>query len=128
MQDQISSAPCLKDCCSGRASCHIETPDLAIFGTPCNPFSVHRHTRRNPGNVEGHRLYDVTFTDAVEWLVRFEPVTVVMEQVEGFGAPLSCDDLSETPLNRLLDCILVLLVYVCGQSGGGGGGGFETAP
>ena len=96
MEDQVGGVACLKHCGHG---CKIATPDLGVFGTPCNPFSFQRTSRSKAGNVESHRLYDVTFADS-DWLVKFEPPTVIMEQAEGFAAPLSCDD-PETPLEKL---------------------------
>ena len=104
MEDQVQGCPCLHH--AGGRGCELSKPDLAIFGTPCNPFSGYRKQWRvKPGNVENHKLYDITFTSALAWLEHFCPPTCVLEQVEGFTSPLSCD-VSETPFDRLLACLL----------------------
>ena len=73
--------------------------DLGVLGTPCNPFSKYRRDRFRPGSVESHAQMPLTMEKALEWLLLFQPATAVLEQVEGFLAPLSCDE-DGTPFDR----------------------------
>ena len=122
MEDQVQGCSCLHH--AGGRGCELSKPDLGILGTPCNPFSGYRKQWRvKPGTVENHKLYDVTFSSALEWLEHFHPPTCVLEQVEGFTSPLSCD-VSETPFDRLLACllrshkVLFLTGYSCARVAG----------
>ncbi|CAE7612088.1 unnamed protein product [Symbiodinium necroappetens] len=96
MEDQMSGHGCLLH--SGQ-QCHVEQPDLGVLGTPCNPFSRYRHDRYHAGSVMSHSQLPLTMERALEWLLLFQPATVVLEQVEGFMAPLSCDE-DGTPFDR----------------------------
>ena len=100
MEDQMSGHGCLLH--SGQ-QCHVEQPDLGVLGTPCNPFSRYRHDRYHAGSVMSHSQLPLTMESALEWLLLFQPATVVLEQVEGFMAPLSCDE-DGTPFDRQAVC------------------------
>lgn len=39
------------------------------------------------GHVKNHRDFKTTFQDCFDWIGKFLPVTLVMEQVEGFDKP-----------------------------------------
>ena len=87
MDDQTRGTGCVHSKASGCAgfmpNFHVESPDLGITGTPCQPFSRQRVKRSAPGSVAGHKAYDTTFTDLVCWLHSFEPKVAIVEQVEG---------------------------------------------
>jgi hypothetical protein len=73
--------------------------NVAVFGTPCPPFSTQRAKRRVDGSVQAHAAYLTTFEDSISWLSKFEPITACMEQVLGFDMAVSTSD-SSTPMNR----------------------------
>ena len=51
------------------------------------------------GHVKQHRDYKTTFSDALAWINEFLPVTLVMEQVEGFDRPETARA-DTTPMQR----------------------------
>lgn len=74
--------------------------DLAIMGTPCDPFSEQRAKRYHDGTVRHHPLYDVTFKDAMHLLTsRNSPNAVILEQVLGFNKGETRTD-DSTPMTR----------------------------
>ena len=62
MREQIEGAPCIYHRKLG--GCPLQACDLAVFGTPCPPFSEMRVGRYKPGTVANHPLAQVTFRDA----------------------------------------------------------------
>ena len=77
----------------------MEVCDLAVFGTPCNPFSGMRVKRYRDGSVAHHPLADVTFRDAHRMLVFGQHKSLLMEQVAGFDKPLKAGD-DTTPMRQ----------------------------
>ena len=63
MLEQTRGQPCIFHKDLG-GCCEMEVCDLAVFGTPCNPFSDMRVKRYRDGSVVQHPLADVTFRDA----------------------------------------------------------------
>ncbi|CAE7719169.1 GIP [Symbiodinium sp. CCMP2592] len=60
------------------ATTKLERGSINALGLPANILGISE-------TDESYRRFIAVNHDAVEWLVRFEPVTVIMEQVEGFG-------------------------------------------
>ncbi|CAK9013183.1 Uncharacterized protein SCF082_LOCUS11820 [Durusdinium trenchii] len=77
----------------------MEDPDMAIIGTPCQPFSKQRTKRSVEGSVRGHSKFDTTFVDLIAWLATFEPKCGCCEQVEGLDRPESASN-KTTPMER----------------------------
>ena len=75
-------------------------PHLAVFGSPCNPFSRQRVKRFQDG-AQKHKMFETTFLDLRQWLEEFNPPTAVMEQVLGFDMRIQSDD-ARTPLSMFL--------------------------
>lgn len=73
--------------------------DVAVCGTPCQPFSMQRTKRTLPGSVKNHGKFSTTMDDLVTWLEHYQPKTAVAEQVEGLGVAESTDE-KTTPLQR----------------------------
>lgn len=97
--EQNRNCPCLLH--AGSNGCwkpqHI---DLAVMGTPCDPFSEQRCKRYQDGTVKQHHLYKVTFEDALNLLTsKDSPNAVILEQVLGFAEPESQSE-STSPLDR----------------------------
>lgn len=99
MKDQVDSAACLlhRDSCD---SCRLTPCDLAIFGTPCPPFSEQRTKRYRSGSVKEHPLTRVTMEDARDMIVLGGHKAVVMEQVQGFDRAEVAGDAEFTPMRR----------------------------
>ena len=100
MLDQTEERPCLHH--PEPLQCKLEACDLAVFGTPCNPFSDQRVKRYRDNSVSRHPLAEVTFRDATSMIVRGDHKCVVMEQVLGFDKREqlgSCAE-SQTPMRR----------------------------
>ena len=76
------------------------TQQLAVFGTPCDPFSKMRCERFSDG-ASAHASFNTSFEDLKSWLTRFNPGTCVMEQAEGFACALQ-SGCSEMPLDVFL--------------------------
>ena len=101
LDDQLNGRDCLIH--PGRL-CNpegMECPDLAVTGTPCQPFSRQRVKRSAPGSVAGHKAYDTTFKDLIAWLHAHEPKVAVVEQVEGMDLRESAT-CPTSPLDQLL--------------------------
>ena len=77
------------------------SPRVAVFGTPCPPFSKMRTKRFTTGSQE-HQMYAVTFQEWFDWALQMEPITGIGEQVLGFASRESPDDTS-SPLERRVD-------------------------
>ena len=88
LEDQLESDDCML------------TPHVAVWGTPCDPFSRQRCKRFSDGAM-AHVGFDTTFSELKRWLEVFNPAAGVMEQVEGFSMPLHTGT-SVTPLSMLL--------------------------
>ena len=88
MDDQTRGTGCVHSKASGSAgfmpNFHVESPDLGITGTPCQPFSRQRVKRSAPGSVAGHKAYETTFTDLVCWLHSFEPKVAIVSRWRGW--------------------------------------------
>ena len=98
MSDQTVGAGCLlhpksEECNLGQGH------SLAVFGTPCPPFSTMRTKRFQEGSVKSHQLHDVTFKESVQWLQSFRPAAAILEQVAGFDKPEVAGG-HHTPLHR----------------------------
>lgn len=76
-------------------------PDLAITGSPCNPFSTQRSKRFVDGNVSSHISFNITMQGVVNFYKVVLPKVGITEQVEGFDKPMSTTD-STTPLELFL--------------------------
>ena len=105
LQEQSCGAACLLhrvsgDSFSGCACGPDQPPQLAVLGTPCDPYSRQRPKRFISGSVKTHKDYGTTFSDTYDFLRQHEPKICVMEQVPGFNMPFSSDD-DETPKDRL---------------------------
>ena len=74
--------------------------NLAVTGSPCNPFSTYR-TKRFADGAAVHSMYKTTSEDVVSFYRRFEPHCGITEQVKGFGMPTSEND-QQTPMAKLL--------------------------
>ncbi len=97
LKDQILGQKCLKQ---HSGPCHLlEDPQLLVIGSPCNPFSRQNTTRFKPDAVEQHSLSSITFEEVFESMLTFQPVSMLMEQSEGFGLPFD-KNTQETPLER----------------------------
>jgi site-specific DNA-cytosine methylase len=123
MSEQTAGAPCQlhgdADSCDPKAGFRDGHVQLAVFGTPCPPFSNQRCKRNVAGSVKSHRDYNITFQDTILWMQEFEPGTAAMEQVLGFaGAESSLDN--STPLARLMlaasmsliDVVLIAVIFM----------------
>ena len=111
VEDQIRGKPCR--CHPQSEGCNIAQKGqikLAVLGTPCPPFSKQRPKRFQDGTVKSHSHYSVTFSSAVDFLARFEPMVGLMEQVDGFDLPFSTTD-SETPKMRLVCFVLLICMH-----------------
>ena len=73
--------------------------DVAVTGSPCNPFSVQRARRFCTGDVKSHASFDLTDDVLIKFYVAFEPKFGVSEQVLGFDLPLSTTE-KTTPYRR----------------------------
>ena len=82
LRSTMHDQPCLHQ--PGALQCKLEACDLAVFGTPCNPFSDQRVKSYWDNSVARHPLAEVTFRDATSMIVRGDHKCVVMEQVLGF--------------------------------------------
>ena len=89
LEDQIADAPD-----------EVGTYDIAVIGTPCQPFSRQRVKRSVEGSVKAHAKYSTTFGGFTDWLQAYEPKCGCAEQVEGLGIPESTME-RVTPLDRL---------------------------
>ena len=105
--DQNDEKPCLLH--GKAASCRKGSQiDVAIFGTPCDPFSEQRNKRYADGSVCQHPLFEVTFTDAFNLLTGAQsPNACVLEQVLGFNERESRTR-EETPMERPGARILII--------------------
>ena len=86
MMQQVDGEKCLlhaKTSCG----CSLQSCDLCIFGTPCNPFSEMGTKRYRDGSIAQHVLAPVTFRDAKNMIVSGNHKAIVMEQVAGFDKP-----------------------------------------
>ena len=97
MADQICGEGCLKHV--GRCGNRQSSPRLAVFGTPCDPFSKQRSKRWCDGSVKSHGDFATTFQDVYKLLEMEEPLIIIMEQVDGFDMPFSSTD-KQTPRER----------------------------
>ena len=104
MQEQVEGAPCIYHRKLG--GCPLQSCDLAIFGTPCPPFSEMRVNRYKPGMVANHPLAQVTFRDAHNMLVHGGHRCVVMEQVAGFNKPESAGETASPQMRPGLHLIV----------------------
>lgn len=77
------------------------TPHLAVWGTPCDPFSRQNAKKRFCCGATAHSKFDTTFLELKEWLQIHNPGTGVMEQVQGFDMPTSPGN-PTSPLAALL--------------------------
>ena len=104
MEDQHRARPCTlhkhAESCDPCASLPGGCPQLAVFGTPCPPFSRQRTKRFAENSVREHQAFAVTFEDTFKWLQKFEPITALMEQVKGFNARESAGSTGPTPYER----------------------------
>lgn len=102
MADQICGEGCLKHVGSGRRCGNQgqrQSPRLAVFGTPCDPFSKQRSKRWCDGSVKAHGDFATTFQDVYQLLEAEEPLITIMEQVDGFDMPFSSTD-RQSPRER----------------------------
>lgn len=76
-------------------------PHLAVWGTPCDPFSRQNAKKRFCCGATAHVKYDTTFSELRDWLQAHNPGTGVMEQVHGFDMPTSPTN-PTSPLAMLL--------------------------
>ena len=98
MGEQVEGSPCLFHPCG--LHCAQDDLDLWVMGTPCPPFSDQNPSRNKKLSVESHKLYPVTFTDALNAL-KLGHRAYIMEQVMGFDKPYD-PSTEETPLQRFL--------------------------
>lgn len=101
MDEQAEGFPCQLHPAAG--ACfpgESQSPQIAVFGTPCPPFSRQRAKRFVKNSVEDHSAFSVTFTDTYKWLLVYQPVTAIMEQVLGFDCKDSVDSEGPTPYAR----------------------------
>ena len=97
LKDQILGQKCLKQ---HSGPCHVLVdPQLLVIGSPCNPFSRQNTSRFKPDAVEQHSLSAITFEEVFQAMKTFQPLTMLMEQSEGFGLPFD-KNTEETPLSR----------------------------
>ena len=97
MQDQVTDCPCTLH--PEASACFVDhSPSLAVYGTPCKPYSVLRAKRFVNGSRK-HVSYDVTFSDSFDWLQKHTPLVAIMEQVMGFVSPES-QSVEESPMDR----------------------------
>ena len=100
MESQAFDCSCLlheKATTCGADTCGAA--DLAVVGTPCQPYSRQRVKRSEDGSVRAHKKYDATFKEFLDLLQSYEPKACVGEQVEGFTSPESAAD-PTTPFER----------------------------
>ena len=93
----------LKDmpCTLHDAGCAVPVDiNLAVTGSPCNPFSTYRTKRFSDGAVS-HSMYKTTSEDVVTFYTKYEPHCGITEQVKGFGMATSSSD-RETPMQKPL--------------------------
>lgn len=90
MEDQTKGRNCCK-LHNGSTVCDPcpYTPDLALVGSPCHPFSTQRGNRFVQGSVAAHSECKVAMQEMIEWLHVFEPRIAILEQVLGFDMPES---------------------------------------
>lgn len=105
MREQLEGANCSIHADAAELGFHCGhdfDPDLAICGTPCQPFSRQRLKRSAPPNQ--HKGYSATMEYLVPWLQSFEPKACCAEQVEGFSLREdgSVQDGSAAPLDKCL--------------------------
>lgn len=74
--------------------------DLAVVGTPCQPYSRQRVKRSQVGSVESHKSHHTTFSDLLQWMESLQPKALIAEQVVGFDQPESVE-VRTTPFQRL---------------------------
>ena len=97
MQDQVCDCSCSLH--PEASACVVDhSPSLAVYGTPCKPYSVLRSKRFVDGSRK-HASYDVTFADSLEWLEKLTPLVAIMEQVMGFVSRESQSE-RESPMDR----------------------------
>ena len=77
-----------------------KSPDIAITGSPCNPFSSQRSKRYVEGNVAAHCSYETTMTSVVDFYETIEPKLGITEQVSGFDKSMSAGS-DHTPMQLL---------------------------
>ena len=100
LEEQTAQGPCLlHPRCTGGCKAAPVSPDFAVSGTPCHPFSRQRAKRFAPGSVACHDEFKTTFKSLFEWYVAFEPRCIILEQVMGFDMPEFKGDTS-TPAQR----------------------------
>ena len=98
LADQAAGKPCLlhPEC----TSCPLHSDaQLAVLGTPCNPYSKGRVKRWADDSVKSHVSYDTTFKDTYAFLQCAEPRIAILEQVDGFLLRFSSTD-AQTPHQR----------------------------
>lgn len=104
LDDQLNGRDCLihpGGKCNECNPAEMECPDLAVTGTPCQPFSKQRVKRSAPGSVASHKSYNTTMKDLIAWLDAHSPKCAVVEQVEGMEARESASS-PTSPLDSLL--------------------------
>ena len=103
LEDQIVGRQCLLHAGAETGGCceasREVSPDLMISGSPCNPFSVQRGKRFQPGDVSAHASFSTTMKGVVRMYMRRRPKIGLIEQVMGFAMPFEKGG-SETPLSR----------------------------
>ncbi len=74
-------------------------PDFMVSGSPCNPFSLQRKRRFEPGNVASHGSFSTTMKSIIKMYQRQQPRIGLFEQVKGFDLPMEKGS-EETPFQR----------------------------
>ena len=97
LQDQTAGASCSAH--PGKFCRPAKVPDLAVIGSPCQPFSRQRVKRSVVGSVRGHSSFETTMSDLPTWLEAHQPRCAIAEQVHGLDVAESVQD-PVTPLQR----------------------------
>ena len=66
--------------------------NLAVTGSPCNPYSIMRCKRFADGSVASHSMHGTTMQLVIDFYKKYEPHVGITEQVAGFGKRTSTAD------------------------------------
>ena len=102
LEGMLDGGPCLLHQ-SSNANCHPKREiHLGISGSPCQPYSQKRGSKRWAcGGVASHPKHSTSMDSVLAWYTKYEPHASVTEQVMGFKMKTS-HEISESPLEQPL--------------------------
>lgn len=97
---------------SCKTNCHPNREiQLGISGSPCQPYSQKRGSKRwSCGGVASHPKHSTSMDSVIAWYTKYEPHASVTEQVMGFKMKTS-NEISESPMKQPLVSRLICFFF-----------------